>query len=90
MKVSTIAKKAYATKRDPSHMLAVIDDLRKRVESGQFIAFSAVAIDAGDACYAFAGADQAEHVSRLRMQGAIAQLMHDYLSGELNEGDEIK
>lgn len=90
MKVVTMAKGPYATEKDPSHMLAVIDDMRARVAAGQFVAFSAVAIDAGDACYGFAGADRSEHVSRLRMQGAISQLLHDYIAGELNEGDTIK
>lgn len=90
MKVVTLAGTERTTVKTTKHMLAVVDDLRARIESGQFIAFAAVALDVGDACYAYAGSDPAEHVSRLRMQGAISQLLHDYLSGELNEGDTIK
>lgn len=71
--------------RDATAMLEVLDALRERVLSGQVVAFAVTAIDANDTCYGYAGSDKAASVSRLRMQGAISQLLHDYLAGELDE-----
>lgn len=61
--------------------LDVIDDLRKRVENGEVIAFAVVGVHPDDATSAWASCT--EKVSRLRMQGAISQLLHSYLDGEL-------
>ncbi len=70
---------------DKTDLLDVLQTLKERIESGQVVAFAAAAIDANDACYGFAGADKAASVSRLRVQGAISQLLHDYIAGELDE-----
>lgn len=61
--------------------LDVIDDLRKRVENGEIIAFALVGVHPDDATSGWSSCT--EKVSRLRMQGAIAQLLHSYLTGEL-------
>lgn len=61
--------------------LETIDQLRREIEAGRVIAFAAVAIEQGDECIAYCSA--IKPVSRLRLQGAIAQLQHDYIAGEL-------
>lgn len=66
-------------------LLSVIDALRQDVVEGRVVAIAVAAVCPDDCCSAYAGA--AKGVSRLRMQGAIAQLQHAYLSGELLEAD---
>lgn len=77
MKLLTIAPRSL----DTSDMLDVIEQLRAQIESGQVVGFAAVAIEADDNCTAWFGS--AASVSRLRMQGGIAQLMHNFLSGDV-------
>lgn len=77
MKLLTIAPKQIDT-RD---MLDVVDQLRAQIESGKVVAFAAVTIEPDDTCSAWLGAGAS--VSRLRMQGGIAQLMHNFLSGDV-------
>lgn len=64
----------------------VLDQLRKDMESGKVVAFCAAAIGADDVAYAYASATRP--VTRLRMQGGIAQLMHDYLAGDVSTGGD--
>lgn len=77
MKLMTIAPKTLDTK----DMLEVLDQLRAQIESGQTVAFAAVTIEPNDACRAWFGAGTS--VSHLRMQGGIAQLMHNFLNGDV-------
>jgi hypothetical protein len=53
--------------------LAVIDDLRAKVESGQVIAFAAVGIEPGDETMSWQAS--VRPVTRLRMMGAIWNLL---------------
>lgn len=90
MKVIALGTKTeFATKSDPSHMHEALDALRKRIDSGEIVAFVAAAINTEDGVYAYCGADKAAHVTRLRMQGALAQIQLAYLNGELVEGDTV-
>lgn len=90
MKVIALGTKTeFATKSDPSHMHKALDALRKRIDSGEIVAFVAAAINTEDGVYAYCGADKAAHVTRLRMQGALAKIQHAYLNGELVEGDTV-
>jgi hypothetical protein len=63
--------------------LDTIDDLRKRVESGEIVAFAMVGVHPDDATSGWSSCT--EKVSRLRMQGAIAQLLHSYSAGDLSD-----
>lgn len=68
---------------DKSNMLAVIDSLRKQIVDGEIIAFIAAGIDAADT--SFGWCSSVGGVTRLRMMGAIANLQHQYCSGELSD-----
>jgi hypothetical protein len=61
--------------------LAAADDLRRAIEDGRIVAFVAVGVTDRDESYGYCGS--VKLVSRLRMQGAIAQLQQDYIAGEL-------
>lgn len=75
----SVVKLASKT-RDLTSALSVLDGLRKRLESGQIIAFGMVEIDAEDNAYTSAATT--EPVSRLRMIGAIHHLLHCYETGD--------
>lgn len=59
-------------KRDLKDALETIDDLRKAVESGQVVAFCAVGIEPDDTTRGWCSCT--EHVTRLRLMGAVASL----------------
>lgn len=61
--------------RDPSAMLGELDDIRKRVESGELLAFACVGLDRDTAIHWIAGTNGA---TRHRLLGAIAMLMVTY------------
>jgi hypothetical protein len=61
--------------------LAAIDDLRRRVESGEVIAFAAVGIEPGRQTAMWCGAAQPMH--QIELYGAVAALMHGLVAGEL-------
>lgn len=77
MTILSIAPKALDTK----DMLDVLEQLRAQVVSGRTVAFAAVTIEPDDTCCAWFGS--AAGVSRLRMQGGISQLLHNFLSGDV-------
>ena len=66
---------------DTSEALAVIDRLRADVEAGRVLAFVCAAVAPDDQALGYASSTVG--VSRLRMQGAMAQALHNFLSGEL-------
>lgn len=59
--------------------IAVLDDLRKRVQAGEIVAFCAVGIEADDTAATWCSTTVP--VSRLRMMGAIASLQHCFHEG---------
>lgn len=61
--------------------LDVIDHLRKDVVEGRVTGFVIAGLDDADCCTAYASSTKP--VTRLRMQGAIAQALHAYVSGDL-------
>jgi hypothetical protein len=67
----------------PEKMLAIVDELRESIVDGKLVAFAAVGLDAGDTVYGYIGA--LPGVTRLRVQGAIADLQHTYLCGALDD-----
>lgn len=69
------------------NMLRTLDAMRKRVLDGSVVAFGAVCIQRDDALLAYAASDPTASCTRLKMQGALAQLLHDYLDGALVDGD---
>lgn len=75
-------KVVEARPRNTEDALEVIDALRQHVIEGRVIAFAIAAVESDDTATAYASATQS--VSRLRLQGAIAQLLHNYLSGDLD------
>jgi len=60
--------------------LEVIDDLREKVRKGQIVAFAAVGVESDDTTMMWASCT--ENVSRLRIQGAMAHMLHMYQHGE--------
>lgn len=64
---------------DKQRALDVLDDLRKKIESGQVIAFAAVGIEPDDSTLFWTAATLG--VSRLRLLGAMAHLQHCYHDG---------
>ena len=64
----------------------IIDRLRADVRSGKVIAFCIAAVTPEDDALAYASSSKP--VTRLRMQGAIAQLLHSYLAGDVSTGGE--
>lgn len=68
-------------KRDASDALAVLDQLRAQVISGQVVAFAAVAIETDDTTTGWCSSTTS--VSRLRTIGAISTLLHSFQSGDL-------
>lgn len=61
--------------------LKVIDDLRRDVAAGKVTAFVVSAINDGDETIAYASS--IKHVTRLRVQGAMAQVLHNWMAGEI-------
>ena len=59
--------------------LEAVELLRKDVESGKVGAFFAIGVTAEDGVMGYTGSSRPH--SRLRMQGAISQGLHDWLSG---------
>lgn len=60
--------------------LKSIDQLREDISSGRIIAFQGVGVGPDDQCFTYSAATR--FVSRLRIFGAVAYLLHC-----LNEGD---
>lgn len=58
--------------RDTAEALEVIDNLRAKVAAGEIVGFAVVGISADDTAYGWMSCT--EHVSRLRMMGAVANL----------------
>lgn len=65
----------------PSELLKVVDRLRADIEAGRVVAFAGVAIQPDDETLAYCGTSRP--VTRLRTQGAIAYLLHCFMSGEI-------
>ncbi len=61
--------------------LAAVDELRRAIADGMIVSFVAAGVTDRDETYGYCGA--VKPVSRLRMQGALAQVQHDYIAGEL-------
>jgi hypothetical protein len=78
-----MSAKLVTLNRAPSiaDALSAVDALRADLESGKAIAFVGVAITPDDTCMAYCGS--VRPVSRLRMQGAIGQLDHDWRAGDV-------
>ena len=55
-------------------LLAVVDSLREKIESGEIVAFAAVGIQADDVTLSWQGCTQG--VTNLRLVGAVARLLH--------------
>lgn len=66
---------------DAAELLDVIDRLRADVIAGRVVAFAGVTIAPDDGTSAYCGTTR--HVTRLRTQGAIAQLLHEFLAGNV-------
>jgi hypothetical protein len=65
-----------STKEDA---LAVIEDLRVAIESGEIIAFAAVGVEPDDCTRMWSTSTRP--VTRLRMMGAMHNLLHHYTDG---------
>lgn len=63
-----------------SDALEVIDTLRAAVESGEIVAFACVGIEPDDCTRMWSSATK--KVTRLRMMGAMYNLLHHYTNGE--------
>lgn len=61
--------------------LGVLDTLRKEVESGQVVAFFVAGVGPNDEAIAYTSA--VRNVTRLRLQGAMAQALHNFMQGEV-------
>jgi hypothetical protein len=55
-------------------LLAIVDDLRAKIESGEIVAFAAVGIQPDDVTLSWQGCTQG--VTNLRLVGAVARLLH--------------
>jgi hypothetical protein len=66
---------------DTKAALEVLDTLRQAVESGEIIAFCAVGIEPDDCTRMWSSSTKS--VTRLRMQGAISNLLFHYQSDNL-------
>lgn len=62
----------------PAELLEVLDELREDVEAGRIVAIAGVAIMTDDNTTMFTGTSRP--TTRLKTQGAIAQLQHWFLS----------
>lgn len=62
-------------------MLEQLDQLRARIEAGDVAAFAAVTINEGDETHAWIASKQ--HVTRLRVYGAVSHLQHCLHTGEV-------
>lgn len=77
----TILQLAQAQAKTKAEALAVIDQLRAQIESGEAIAFVGATLSRADGIFGWA--TTTEPVSRLRMMGAIAHLTASYHAGDL-------
>jgi hypothetical protein len=77
---------AIETKPRLGDALGVIDKLRADVESGRIIAFAAVGITPDDDSLAYSSSTR--RLTRLRLQGGIAHLLHCCCAGELDADSE--
>lgn len=73
-------EKIAELKPDAKEALGIIDDLRKRVASGEIIAFAVVGIEPDDTTRMWTSCTK--FVSRLRTIGAISTLLHHYTAGD--------
>ena len=70
---------------DRSNLLEVCDALRENIESGEVVAFIAATVAIDDTVKGYSAA--AGGVTRLRVMGALASLMHSYHNGALDNED---
>lgn len=66
---------------DKTNALEVLDKLREAVEVGEVIGFTVVTVDDIDCTTAYASTTKP--VTRLRMIGAVATLLHHFHTGDL-------
>lgn len=66
---------------DRTDMLEAIDELRRQIEAGELVAFTAVGISESDDCYVFQAAER--HVTVLRQIGAVSHLLHCIQTGDV-------
>lgn len=64
--------------------LGIIDTLRNDLESGKLVAFYAVGISRDDQTYGYCGTSR--YFSRLRMEGALSNALHNFQHDEETEG----
>lgn len=70
-----------APPRDTKDAMFVIDSLRDKVQAGGIVAFVVVGLDSEDVTYGWSSTT--EHVSRLRMMGAIADVQRAFNNGDI-------
>ena len=76
IKIVELPPKRY----DKEGLLSVIDTLRAEVASGKIVGFGGVGIAADDETYLYTGCVKGQGVSRLKMYGALANLLHRYIN----------
>jgi hypothetical protein len=79
MKVVQLVPKE--SKPDIQNVLNALDHMRKRVESGEIIGFSAIGLTDDDQTYGWSAV--VKPISRLRMSGALSSLLFHYHNGAL-------
>lgn len=67
--------------RDLTDALEVLDSLRQAIVEGSVAGYAVVAIEPDDTVRAWSATTQS--VSQLRMMGAIANLLHAYMDGDV-------
>lgn len=66
---------------DTKDALDVLEMLREKIISGEVVSFIGVAIHNDDSTTAWASATQ--HVTRLKVMGAISRLQYNYLNDDI-------
>lgn len=69
----------HELKPTPDDLLATIDLIRSAIEAGEVVAFAGVTIAPDDEITAWTG--ETRPVTKLRVLGAIAGLLHSYFDG---------
>jgi hypothetical protein len=67
---------------DPAGALAIIDDLRAKVESGEIVCFAAVGLNDADGTFLWSGGLPGRK-SRLQVLGAMENMKLHYWSGAI-------
>lgn len=80
MKVVELKKAPEEAAKAP---IEVLEQLLAEFRAGKRVAFAAVTISPDDVVHAYTASVSDLYVSRLRLQGAIAQLLHDYVGGDV-------